>query len=153
VVYAVVGRRLYMAVDSDGWKARQIANGQEVAVTVPVRPGGILSLLMPIPPTSIAFRAAATVHPAGSLDVRSLSHDLAKLVPEGREESSVIIELAPKGRLVAYGIGVSLMDMRDPAQARVGCPSRREVELTPGRDGCIVIARRGNRRAASTDGR
>jgi hypothetical protein len=118
VVYGVVNRRLYVAVAADGWKARQIANGQEVAVTVPVRRGRILSLLMPIPPATITFRATATIHPAGSLDVKSVSKDLAKLVPEERKDSSVIIELAPKGRFLTYGIGVSLMDMRDPTLAR-----------------------------------
>jgi hypothetical protein len=118
VVYGVVNRRLYVAVAADGWKARQIANGQEVAVTVPVRRGGILSLLMPIPPATITFRSTATVHPAGSLHVTSVSKDLAKLVPEERQESSVIIELTPKGRFLTYGIGVSLLDMRDPALAR-----------------------------------
>jgi pyridoxamine 5'-phosphate oxidase-like protein len=81
VVYGMVDRRLYVAVAADGWKARQISNGQEVAVTVPVRRGGILSLVMPIPPATITFRATATVHPTGSLDVTSVSKDLAKLVP------------------------------------------------------------------------
>jgi hypothetical protein len=122
VVYGVVDHRLYMAVASDGWKARQIANDQEVALTVPVRRGGILSLLVPIPPATITFRATATVHPAGSLDVTSVSKDLAKLVPDERKDSSVIIELVPKGRFLTYGIGVSLMDMRDPRLARASVP-------------------------------
>ena len=122
VVYGIVDRRLYMAVATDGWKARQIATGQEVAVTVPVRRGGILSLLMPIPPATITFRATATVHAAGSLDVRSVSKELAKLVPEERKESSCNIELVPKGQFLTYGIGVSLMDMRDPALARARVP-------------------------------
>ena len=111
-----------MAVAPDGWKARQIANDQEVALTVPVRRGGILSLLVPIPPATITFRATATVHPAGSLDVTSVSKDLAKLVPDERKDSSVIIELVPKGRFLTYGIGVSLMEMRDPRLARASVP-------------------------------
>jgi hypothetical protein len=77
---------------------------------------------MPIPPATITFRATATVHPAGSLDVASVSKDLARLVPEERKESSVIIELVPEGRFLTYGIGVSLMDMRDPALARARVP-------------------------------
>ncbi len=122
VVYGVVDRRLYLAVATDGWKARQIETGQEVSVTVPVRRGGLLSLLVPIPPATITFRATATVHPAGSLDVRSVSKELAKLVPEDRKETSVIIELEPEGRFLTYGIGVSLMAMRDPALARARVP-------------------------------
>ena len=89
---------------------------------MPVRRGGILSLLLPIPPATITFRATATVHPAGSLDVASVSKELAKLVPDDRKETSVIIELAPEGQFLAYGIGVSLMDMRVPSLARASVP-------------------------------
>ena len=38
-----------------------------VAVTVPVRRGGILSLVAPIPPATVSFHGTAVVHPAGSL--------------------------------------------------------------------------------------
>jgi hypothetical protein len=121
VVYGVSDRRLYVAVAADGWKARQIRTGDRVAVTVPVRRGGILAVLMPIPPATITFHARATVHPLGSLDVGSVSRDLAKLVPEARKTGSCIVELKPEGRFLTYGIGVSLMAMADPnlALARV----------------------------------
>ena len=122
VVYGTVDRRLYVAVAADGWKARQIAIGQEVAVTVPVRRGGILALLVPIPPATITFHARATVHPAGSLDIGSVSKGLLKLVPEARKAGSCVIELVPEGRFLTYGIGVSLMDMRDPALAIARVP-------------------------------
>jgi hypothetical protein len=122
VVYGIVDRRLYLAVATDGWKARQIATGQEVSVTVPVRRGGMLSLLLPIPPATITFRATATVHAAGSLDLRSVSKELAKLVPEERRATSVVIELMPTGRFLTYGIGVPFVDMRHPALARARVP-------------------------------
>ena len=96
--------------------------GQEVAVTVPVRRGGILALLVPIPPATITFHARATVHPAGSLDIGSVSKELAKLVPEARKAGSCVIELVPEGRFLTYGIGVSLMDMANPARALARVP-------------------------------
>ena len=40
VVYAAEGRRLYVATDPDSWKTRQISDGEEVTVTVPLRRGG-----------------------------------------------------------------------------------------------------------------
>jgi nitroimidazol reductase NimA-like FMN-containing flavoprotein (pyridoxamine 5'-phosphate oxidase superfamily) len=49
IVYAVEQRRLYVAVAPNSWKARSIADGGTVSVTVPVRRGGLLSLLFPIP--------------------------------------------------------------------------------------------------------
>jgi hypothetical protein len=122
VVYGVADRRLFVAVAADGWKARGIANGDEVAVTVPVRRGGLLALCLPIPPATITFHAAAIVHPAGSLDLGSVSRDLEKLVPEARKIGSCILELVPEGRFLTYGIGVSLIAMADPALALVRVP-------------------------------
>ena len=72
VVYKSIGRRLYVAVASDSWKARHIAATRRVAVTVPVRRGGLLSLVAPIPPATISFHAQAIVHPAGAPQVRPL---------------------------------------------------------------------------------
>ncbi len=122
VVYGTANRRLFVAVAADGWKARQVVTGQQVAVTVPVRRGGILALLAPIPPATITFHARATVHPAGSLDIGSVSKDLEKLVPEARKAGSCVIELVPEGRFLTYGIGVSLMEMANPALALARVP-------------------------------
>ena len=79
-------------------------------------------MLAPIPPATISFHARATVHPAGSLDIGSVSKDLEKLVPEARKSGSCIIELEPEGRFLTYGIGVSLMAMCNPALALARVP-------------------------------
>src|SRR5437763_1598217 len=47
VVYRTSGRRLYIAVEPDGWKARHIAASGRVSVTVPVHRAGVLALLAP----------------------------------------------------------------------------------------------------------
>jgi hypothetical protein len=121
IVYAAEGRHLYLAVAPDGWKARQIRDGQQVAVTVPVRRGVVLSLVMPIPPATISFRARAIVHPAGSLDLGSVSKKLLSLLPKDRSAATVL-ELVPEGTFLTYGIGVSLMEMRDPVVALTHVP-------------------------------
>jgi hypothetical protein len=121
VVYGTVGHHLYIAIAPDGWKARHIADGQQVSVTVPIRRGNVLSLLAPIPPATVSFHATATVHPAGSLDLNSVSRELASLVPDERRAGS-ILELVPEGTFLTYGVGVSLMDMRNPTAARAHVP-------------------------------
>jgi hypothetical protein len=121
IVYGVHAGRLFVAVAPDGWKARQIRNGQQASVTVPVRRGGLLSLLAPIPPATISFHARATVHPAGTLVLGSLSKKLESLVPRDRR-AAVVLELLPEGAFLTYGIGVSLMAMRDPVAARGRVP-------------------------------
>jgi Pyridoxamine 5'-phosphate oxidase len=126
VVYKTVGRRLYVAVAPDSWKARHIGASPRVAVTVPVRRGGILSLVAPIPPATIGFHATAIVHPAGSPAARSLSKELASLLPAERRASACIIELIPEGAFLTYGVGVSLLKMRTPAAARARVAVTRE---------------------------
>ena len=122
VVYRILGRRLYVAVAPDSWKARHVAIDGKVSVTVPVRRGGVLALLMPIPPATVSFHGNAIVHPAGSPQVGPLLEDLGSLLPAERRASAAIIEIEPEGAFVTYGIGVSLSKMRDPAAARARMP-------------------------------
>jgi Pyridoxamine 5'-phosphate oxidase len=127
VVYAAAGRRLYVAVAPDSWKARDIAASGRVSVTVPVRRGGPLSLLFPIPPATVSFHGTAIVHPAGPVGA---SDALASRLPAVRRASSCVLEILPEGQLLTYGLGVSLARMRHPAAARarvpVGTPAERE---------------------------
>jgi hypothetical protein len=122
VVYKTVGRRMYVAVAPDSWKARHMAATGRVAVTVPVRRGGILSLVFPIPPATISFHATATVHAAGSPESRPILEELGSLLPAERRDSASIIEIVPQGTFVTYGIGVPMMKMRDPVAARAHAP-------------------------------
>jgi hypothetical protein len=128
VVYKTFGRQLYVVVAPDGWKAKHVAASGRVAVTVPVRRGGLLSLLAPIPPATISFHATAVVHPAGSPAARSLSRELASLLPADRQASACLIEVIPQGTFVTYGVGVPLLKMRDPAAARARVPVSQEGE-------------------------
>ena len=121
VVYALETRHIYCAVAPESWKARQISDGQEVAVTVPVRRGGLLSLVAPIPPATVSFHTRAIVHPPGSLDIGSLSKRLQSLLPKDRRGGTVL-ELVPEGTFLTYGIGVSLREMLDPTVAQAHVP-------------------------------
>jgi hypothetical protein len=116
VLYQAVGRRLYVAIAPDSWKARHLAVRPRVSVTVPVRRGGLLSLLAPIPPATISFHGAAVVHPAGSPAGR-LPAELTSLLPEQRRASGCVVEIVPEGDFVTYGVGVPLLRMRDTTAA------------------------------------
>jgi hypothetical protein len=122
VVFKTLGRRLYVAVAPDSWKATHIAANDRVAVTVTVRRGGLLSLVFPIPPATISFHAMAQVHRPGSREVDPVLDRLANLLPAERRTSASIIEIVPQGAFVTYGLGVALMKMRDPAAARARVP-------------------------------
>ena len=122
VMYKAVGGRLYVVVAPDGWKARHIALNGKVAVTVPVRRGGLLSLVFPIPPATVSFHGTATVHGGNSSQVATALKELEHLLPAERRTSASVIEIIPEGAFVTYGIGVSLNDMRDPDKARALVP-------------------------------
>lgn len=117
VVFTISGRHMYVAVAPNSWKARHIALNGRVAVTVPIRRGGLLSLLFPIPPAVVSFHGNAIVHPAGSRDLQVPLQTLDALVPPERRASASIIEIAPVGQFATYGVGVSLSQMRSPALA------------------------------------
>ena len=116
VVCAAARRHLYVVTASGSWKARQISDGDPVSVTVPVRRGGLLSLIAPRPPATVTFLARGTVHPAGSVSIESVSKRLASLLPPERK-NCCLLELAPEGAFLTYGVGVSLRDMTKPAAA------------------------------------
>lgn len=129
VVYKVVGRRLYIAVAPDSLKARHISPNRKVSVTVPIRRGGMLSLVAPIPPATVSFHAMAIVHPAGSPEARSALQELGRLEPPARRTSASVLDVVPEGTFLTYGVGVSLKKMLEPTAAQgrvaVGYRSRR----------------------------
>ncbi len=120
VVYGVRGHSILVVVDAGSWKARTIREGQVLAFTVPVRRGGLLAMLFPIPPAAISFHARVHVGEPGLLDRSSLPPKFARLLPPS-DHPTRLLELAPEGNFLCYGIGVSLMAMREPekSQARV----------------------------------
>ncbi|GAA1699893.1 pyridoxamine 5'-phosphate oxidase family protein [Nonomuraea maheshkhaliensis] len=122
VLYTIADHRLYVVVAADGWKARHIGISGQVAVTVPVRRGGLMSLLAPIPPATVSFHGTAVVRPVGGLDDGTAGGKLVRMVPRERRASCRIIEIVPEGWFVTYGIGVPLMRMRVPALARGRVP-------------------------------
>lgn len=96
VMYKVLGHRLYVVVAPDSWKARHIAQNPDVAVTVLVRRGGVLSLVFPIPPATISFHGEALVYagnaPGGTRDRR------ADGKPAPRRTTNVVVDRGDHSR-------------------------------------------------------
>lgn len=124
VIYRMMGHRLFVAVAPDGWKAKHFAADPRVSVTVPVRRGGILTLMAPIPPATISFHGTVVVHPAGTMEIPK---ELEPLLPAERRAEATILEIVPEGSFLTYGIGVPLMKMRNPAEARGRVPVVQEA--------------------------
>ena len=116
----VYGHAARVCEPPNSWKVRHIAPHGKVAVTVPIRRGGPLSLVTSIPPATVTFHATATVHPADSPGIWAQAEAVLKVAPPERRASDLILEIIPEGTFLTYGVGVSLM-MLDPnaAQGRV----------------------------------
>jgi hypothetical protein len=122
VVYASAGRHLYVAVAPDSWKEKHIAANGHISVTVLIRRGGLMSLLLPIPPATISFHGKASVHPPGWLQQSPVAEELRRLLPPERRDAACVIEIAPEDAFLTYGVGVSLTEMRNPEVARARLP-------------------------------
>src|SRR6266540_2279713 len=133
VVYKVVGRRLYVAVAPDSWKAKHVAASGRVAVTVMVRRGGVLSLVAPIPPATVSFHGAAIAVFRLSLryrrDLKAARSRLAEVDRRVVPTDWGAVEYAERGSgeplLVLHGIfhgcDGGLLTVRDL------CPDRRVI--------------------------
>ena len=82
-----------------------------------VRRGGVLSLVFPIPPATVSFHGKRGVR-GGSPEARSRSPQLGAMLPDERRDSACLIEIAPDGDFLTYGVDMPLRKMRDPAIAR-----------------------------------
>lgn len=76
-----------------------------IAWRVPIRRGGLLPLLFPIPPATISFHETATVHPAGWLQHSPVAVKVRRLLPPERRTAASIIEIVPDGASLTYGDG------------------------------------------------
>lgn len=119
VVPHVYEGQLWFGSRATQWKVRHIAANPHVSVTAPIPRG--LGL---VPAATITFAGVAHVlhNPADAPAdiVTALSAGL-KETPTGDEEALVTIR--PVGDFVTYGIGTSLLGMRDTERARGRVPT------------------------------
>lgn len=121
IVYIVCDRKLYIATGADTWKARHAAANPHVSMTIPIAKRVPIMPWVKIPQATITFAGTARVIPAADA-----SADIKQAIFRGAGEDliagSCLIEVTPVGDFVTYGVGVPLMKMREPEQARGRAP-------------------------------
>ena len=125
LVYIVRDRQLYIATGRDTWKARHMAANPHVSVTIPIAKRVPIMPWLKIPQATITFPGTARVFPAAEASPE-LRRAIFQYKADDREmvAGSCIVEITPVGEFVTYGVGVRLMDMREPAKARGRAPVR-----------------------------
>jgi hypothetical protein len=119
IVYVVVGRKFYIRVASDSWKAKHIGRNPNVALNVTIPKRVPLMPWIQIPQATVALQGTARLLGAeevGQPVLDALDHATAH-EPEGGVVMR-FLEVSPRGHFATYGVGVSLLTMRDPERAR-----------------------------------
>ena len=123
IVYAVHDKKLYIATGKETWKTRHAQGNPNVSITVPIAKRIPLLPWIRIPAATITFSGKAKVlEPAlvGEGVLYSLLRGLEK--DEEMLATMCVIEIEPVGEFITYGVGVSLMEMRDTQKARGRAP-------------------------------
>jgi hypothetical protein len=123
VVYVVHDRKLYVGTGATSWKAKQIAKNPRVAMTVCMARRVPLMPWIQVPDATIALHGVARLLEVGSVDPQVLKKLYRGMeVDEAFKADNVVLEIVPEGDFVTFGVGVSLLTMRRPADARGRAP-------------------------------
>lgn len=123
IVYVVHNRKLYITSLKSTWKVKHIVQNPHVSLTVPIAKRIPFMPWVKIPAATITF--------SGTAQIRALSDiapELAAKLFRGQEQKpemqaqACVIEVTPEKDFVTYGIGVSLMTMREPEKSRGRAP-------------------------------
>ena len=118
IVYVVRNRKLYIVTEIDTWKINHIQENPNVSITIPIAKRIPFMPWFKIPAATITFSGTALL-----LDRVQAPEGILETVMRGMEvdpqsiEKCCVIEITPRKDFLTYGIGVSLMDMRDPNKA------------------------------------
>ena len=122
MVYVTKGRELFMHTDTASWKVRHINANPAVAVTITIPKRVPFMPWIRIPAACISFHGEAKMYEHAELpDVTDLVTKGVHVTEEMMRISS-IIRITPLGHFMTYGIGVSILGMRDPDEARARVP-------------------------------
>ncbi len=123
IVYIVRSRLIYIGTGRDSWKARHIAKNPHVSLTVTIPKRIPFWPWIKIPAATITSQGRAEVQAVEAVEpkiLQALTHGV-ELEPDAAANFAVI-KVKPCGEFVTYGVGVPLLTMRKPEQARGRAP-------------------------------
>jgi hypothetical protein len=122
-VYVVRDRKLYFGSFIKMWKVRHISANPHVSLTVAIDKGIPLMPWIKIPAATITFSGLACVKEIGELPPDLVQDVFSnKDVDEQFIADSCVIEVTPEKDFITYGVGIPLIQMRDPEKSRGRAP-------------------------------
>lgn len=124
IVYHVDRRKLYIGTEKESWKARYIAANPHVAMTIGIPKRIPFFPWVQIPDATISFPGSARVMAPDDMPSGLYKELMDKNAADAEAYKArlAILELTPEDHFTTYGVGVSLMGMRDHDRARGRCP-------------------------------
>ena len=119
IVYIVHQRKLYIGSQETAWKTRHIAQNPHVSMTVTIAKRIPFLPWIKIPAATITFSGVAKI-----FKPEDVSEEIIQALFRGMETTPqdsppfMVIEVTPEKKFITYGVGVSLLEMRDPVKAR-----------------------------------
>jgi hypothetical protein len=130
IIYVVRNGRFYISSSKEAWKVKHIAQNPQVSMTIPIHKHVPFMPWIKIPAATITFSGVAQI-----LEPEETPTEIVQAIFRGMAENetlmaeSCLIEVKPVKEFITYGVGISLMQMRDPKLARgrvlVSAESRR----------------------------
>ena len=123
IVYIVDDHKLYIGTAKAAWKTKHIGRNPHVSLTIPIAKQIPFLPWIKIPAATITFAGIAKVlehqEVKGSV-LKKLYRDVVK--DEKMLSESCVIEVIAQEDFITYGVGIPLMQMRFPEQARGRVP-------------------------------
>lgn len=123
VVYVVDDRKFYIGTQKAAWKVKHIALNPGVSLTIPIAKRIPLMPWIKIPAATITLAGTANLRENNEVKpdvLKKLYRDVVK--DEKAMAASCVIEVIPEREFLTYGVGVTLLEMRDPKKAMGRAP-------------------------------
>jgi hypothetical protein len=118
VVYQSDGEVLIFQTGMNTIKAKAIRQNNTVSVTIPFRKN-FLHKLIPAPPAEIHFSGNAEILPYDDIQARKIFSRFLKYSEDVEyPQDSIWVKIIPSNIISTYGVGVRLLDMRNPNKAK-----------------------------------
>lgn len=118
VIYQSDGYVIYCQTGLETLKAKNIKYSDHVSVTIPFRKN-FLHKIIPAPPAELHFTATAKFKPKDDEEARQIFSKYLKHSEKADVLKDYIwIKIIPSERISTYGVGVKLLKMRKPQEAR-----------------------------------
>jgi len=119
IVYIVNDRKFYIGTGLETWKVRHLKENPNVSLTITIAKRVPVMPWIKIPQATITFAGKAVISTGQDAPIDLLQSVFRHLADDQEfMKDNCLIEITPVGEFITYGVGIPLMQMRDPERSR-----------------------------------